>query len=303
MMSESRPMVAATGFAEPVDAELVDAELVENRDAFFRDQRSKYQQLARLMQSSTPITWAVIAVIAVVYIWMLWVDHGIAAGNDASWSIDPRWSVYLGANWRSIVLAESQWWRLLTSVFLHGSLIHILFNAYAMYVLAPTFERLFGGGRLFILIVVAGLAGSAASLMTNGSPSVGLSGSVFGIVGGLWAMTRKFKDHVPVDFAAQLRRGMIQVVIINLVLGFTIARIDNAAHIGGLIGGGAVTLLMNARLNQQRGQEQRANLAAILLVIVSASALWMMARETTRCAASDPDMAVCYGKYIAAIEE
>lgn len=289
MNIEPRHATADRGYAQPVDAELVGS-----RDAFFRDQRAKYQELARMMQTPSPVSYAIIGVIVLVYLWMLWIDARI----DGNWTIDPRLSVYLGANWRSVVVGESQGWRLLSAVFMHGSLIHIGFNAYAMYVLAPTFERLFGGGRLLILIVMAGLAGSLASLLTNGAPSVGLSGSIFGIVGGLWALTRKFKDYIPVDFAAQLRRGMIQVVIINLVLGFTIARIDNAAHIGGLLGGAAVTFLMNSRLNQVRGQEQRANLVAGVLAAAALASLFMMNREVTRCGKSAGDANECYLPYL-----
>src|SRR5690625_3600657 len=92
------------------------------------------------------ITYLLIGVIVAVYIWCLSIDHSLLG----KWDSAPRVSIYMGANWPPPIHAEGQWWRTLSSVFLHGGLLHIGFNAYALYVLGPMVERLSGGARYFI---------------------------------------------------------------------------------------------------------------------------------------------------------
>jgi membrane associated rhomboid family serine protease len=138
-------------------------------------------------------------------------------------------------------LAAGEWWRLLTPVLVHGSLLHLLFNMYFLYLVGPLVEQLYGSVRFTVLYVLTAAAGSAASFLFGGSgPSVGASGAIFGLCGVLLIVSA---IHRPV-LDRRGRAVMSQIgglVVLNLIIGFGIdalgANIDNAAHVGGLLAG------------------------------------------------------------------
>ena len=138
-------------------------------------------------------------------------------------------------------LAAGEWWRLVTPVLVHGSLLHLLFNMYFLYLVGPLVERLYGPVRFLLLYVLTAAAGSTASFLFGGdAPSVGASGAIFGLCGVLVAVSA---IHRPV-LDRRGRAIMSQIgflVVLNLVIGFGFnalgAPIDNAAHVGGLVAG------------------------------------------------------------------
>lgn len=133
-------------------------------------------------------------------------------------------------------IAAGQYYRLLSSMFLHAGLVHLLFNSWALYTLGPESERIYGTPRFLALYFLAGLAGSVASYLLSPRPAVGASGAIFGLIGGLAAFyysARKLLGEV----SRQQLGSLITVIMINLFIGFSTPRIDNNAHIGGLVGG------------------------------------------------------------------
>jgi rhomboid protease GluP len=136
-------------------------------------------------------------------------------------------------------VADGEYWRLLTVVLLHDptSFLHLLFNMYALFIVGPIVEQLYGS-RLFVLLyVLCGVAGSVASFVFGpGQFAVGASGAIFGLFGILLAASR---THNPaLDRRGRSLVGQIgMLILINLVIGFAVPRIDNAAHIGGLVAG------------------------------------------------------------------
>ena len=138
-------------------------------------------------------------------------------------------------------LAAGEWWRLVSPVLVHGSLVHLLFNMYFLYLVGPLVEQLYGSARFVLLYALTAAGGSAASFLLGGSgPSVGASGAIFGLCGVLLAVS---VVHRPV-LDGRGRAVMSQIgglVVLNLIIGFGFdalgARIDNAAHVGGLLAG------------------------------------------------------------------
>lgn len=138
-------------------------------------------------------------------------------------------------------LASGEWWRLLSPVLVHASILHLAFNMYFLYLVGPLVEQLYGTARFLVLYVLTAATASLASYLIGGSgPSVGASGALFGLCGVL-LVARVL--HRPV---LQGRHNAIlsqigALVVINLVLGFGLntvgGGIDNAAHVGGLLGG------------------------------------------------------------------
>lgn len=143
-----------------------------------------------------------------------------------------------GALIPELVVGESQVYRLLTAMFLHGSLGHIFFNVYALFVIGRNVELFFGRLRFLLIYFLGGLTGSVASLALGGLDgwSVGASGAVFAIFAAEGVHLYQHRRLYP-NVRARLRH-MLFLIVINLVIGFAPgSRIDNWGHIGGMLGG------------------------------------------------------------------
>ena len=133
------------------------------------------------------------------------------------------------------LIANGQLWRLFTPMFLHGDIIHIGFNMYALSRIGPRLERYYGHGRYLGLYFLSGLGGNVFSMMFTDSPSLGSSTAIFGLIGAQGV----FFYHNREVFGPAVRQalnGIISIAIINLVIGLS-PGIDNWGHVGGLAGG------------------------------------------------------------------
>ena len=134
-------------------------------------------------------------------------------------------------------IAQGEVWRLLTAVFVHGGILHLLFNAYALYVIGRQIETFYGPLRFSAVFLLAGLAGSVASLLLTRAPSVGASGAIFGLIGAEAVFLYRNRRIL----GGRARRGLQNILFIaflNLAIGLQgTFNIDNWAHIGGLVGG------------------------------------------------------------------
>ena len=153
---------------------------------------------------------------------------------------------FLGWKDNTLILA-GQYWRFLTSMFLHGGLLHIGFNAWALYALGPEAERIYGTARFLAIYFIAGLAGGVASYALSPNPAVGASGAIFGLIGTL-AVFYYISRELLGSAARQQLGSLITVIMINLFIGFSSGGlIDNFAHLGGLAGGALVGWLLAPR--------------------------------------------------------
>lgn len=138
-------------------------------------------------------------------------------------------------------IRAGQLWRLLTPALLHGGLMHIVFNMYALFSFGASLERHFGHGRFFLLYVLGAFAGNVASFAFSEANSLGASTAIFGLLGaeGIFLLqNRKL-------FAGQFRSAIgniIFIAAINLFIIGSLPGIDNWGHIGGLLGGSLFTL-------------------------------------------------------------
>ncbi|MET3699233.1 rhomboid protease GluP [Bacillus oleivorans] len=151
-------------------------------------------------------------------------------------SQDPRTLLEFGAKFNPLIL-EGEWYRLITPIFIHIGVFHLLMNTVALYYLGAIVERIFGSLRFFIIYMIAGIMGSIASFAFSPTLSAGASGAIFGCFGALLY----FGMLQPKLFLRTIGYNIFIVIAFNLALGFTIPGIDNAGHIGGLIGGFAAT--------------------------------------------------------------
>jgi membrane associated rhomboid family serine protease len=135
-------------------------------------------------------------------------------------------------------VANGDWWRLITSAFLHASILHIAFNMYFLWFVGSAVEQALGRGRFLAIYFVSALAGSAGALVwTPTQPTVGASGALFGLLGAALILERQ-RNLV-------LGGSALALIVINLILSFTLSNISIGGHIGGLIGGALCTLVLS----------------------------------------------------------
>src|SRR5437588_4711438 len=168
-----------------------------------------------------------------------------------------------------IGVAQGDYWRLITAAFLHYGPIHLLLNMVALYWFGALLERRIGSGRFLMLYLVSGLAGSAGALLVDPTtPTVGASGSIFGILGAGLIM-----EHVQRDYV--FGGSALGIIVINLVFTFSIPNISIGGHLGGLIGGAAATLGLSqfGRGHVAYGRAGPIGIATILAVGIASMAI------------------------------
>jgi rhomboid protease GluP len=167
---------------------------------------------------------------------------------------------------------DGQWWTLLTAIYLHGGVLHILFNVLWIRQLGPAVEELYGPSRLVIIFTVAGAVGFLASDLLSPWPSVGASGSIFGLLGALVAFGQKRGG----TFGAMVLRQYGQWALVLFIFGFFMSGVNNIAHAGGFVGGLAVGLALSlAEQQSETGFDQLLAAVSIGLTVLGfVLALW-----------------------------
>jgi len=160
-------------------------------------------------------------------------------------------------------ISHGRWWTLLTAVYLHGGILHILFNVMWLRQLGYMVEELFGTGRAFIIFTVSGVTGFMLSVAMGSMFTLGGSGAIFGMLGSLIYYGRKRGG----DFGSALYRQVGAWAIMAFVFGFLFPNIDNWAHFGGFAGGFVISALMGIR--ETRREKKAIALAAGALAAVT----------------------------------
>lgn len=177
-----------------------------------------------LPASSPRVTYAILGVTVAVYLIQLLTQF--IYGHDLA--------VELGAKANDAIRA-GQLWRFFTPMLLHGSILHIGFNMYALYIFGIGLERRYGHGRFLLLYILSGFAGAVFSFLFSSAYSIGASGAIFGLVSAEGIFLIKNRKLFGTRARGALN-NVIFVVAINLFLGLQ-PGIDNWGHVGGLMGG------------------------------------------------------------------
>jgi rhomboid protease GluP len=210
-----------------------------------------------------PYKITIILLVLNIFLFLLmWQASGLT--SEALWQGFP-YPVLLGygAKLNSLIDA-GQWHRFVTPMFIHVNLPHLLVNMYSLWIVGPYVEKLYGSAKFTVFWVVTGIVGVVASYFTvrpntsssiaqflfkiHDEPSAGASGALFGLVGVLFVFGIKFRHELPEGFKRAFGTGMLPIILINLFIGY-IGRgfIDNGAHLGGLISGAALALVVQYR--------------------------------------------------------
>ncbi|QHE84145.1 rhomboid family protein [Hydrogenophaga sp. BPS33] len=225
-----------------------------------------HQAFEDRLRALTPTPWALYAVIAVnVVVWLLNVFDGMSATKPESAELF-AW----GANSASAVVRDGEVWRLLTATVLHGGVLHLALNMFALWDAGRRVCRWFGNGQFLLIYLGSGLAGSALSLHFSSQQaiSVGASGAVFGVLGALLVGVVQHRASVPKAMVTQLLTSQGVFVGIMLAQGFARSGIDNAAHVGGLVAGAVLAWVLVERMDERASTAQRRRQQVIALGLV-----------------------------------
>jgi rhomboid protease GluP len=167
-------------------------------------------------------TNVLIAINVIAFVWE------IATGGWGSDSLSLREGALYGP-----LVARGQWWRIVTSAFLHGGIVHIAFNMFALFQVGRFLEMLIGSRRMLTIYAISMVgSGLAVYFFAYDQVTIGASGAIFGIFGALVAIGFQLGER-----GRSLVMQTLPIIGINLFIGFTVPNISNAGHIGGLLTG------------------------------------------------------------------
>lgn len=156
--------------------------------------------------------------------------------------------INFGANYGPFV-KNGQLYRLITSMFIHVDFIHFFFNMYALYVIGPQIESFYGKWKYLLIYLGSGIIGNLLSIMFNlNGVSIGASGAIFGLLASLVY----FGYHYRVYLDGVIKSQIIPIILLNLAIGFITPSIDNAAHVGGLIGGYLLSMALGVKYKSSK---------------------------------------------------
>jgi len=176
------------------------------------------------------LTESIIAINIIIYIIC-------AIANQNFFDIDLEILLEFGASNGFLVVLKDQWYRLFTSMFLHGGLMHIVMNMFSLYIVGKGVELYFSRLSYILLYIFSGIVGSMVSLFIHpGSIGVGASGAIFGIFGAIMGFFVVYRNQLASNGIKVFKEFGV-ILGLNLIFGLSISSIDMSAHIGGLVVG------------------------------------------------------------------
>ena len=204
------------------------------------------------------VTVTLIIINVLVFLLMYLLGNG---SNDALTLIKS------GAFQKDLILS-GEYYRLITSAFLHIGLLHLLFNCYSLYVIGRQLESFLGKIKFLIVYLVSAVTGNLLSMLFSNGVSAGASGAIFGLLGSLLYFGYNYRVYL----GTVLRSQIIPLIILNLLYGFIATGINNAAHIGGLIGGLLITMALGIKYKSKASQQVN---GTILFIIFTGFLVYM----------------------------
>jgi rhomboid protease GluP len=168
---------------------------------------------------------------------------------------------------------QGWWWTIFSAIYLHGSLLHIFFNLMWVRQLGPNVTEVYGPARAFIIFTVGGAAGFLASNLLSHAPTIGASGSIFGLLAALIVYSRRRR-------IAMLSAQLWQWAIIMFVMGFMMSGVNNWAHLGGFAGGWLAATAM--RFDDEKRETPLVQVLALALLALTAFAVVMSFVNVTK---------------------
>ncbi|MDM0928845.1 rhomboid family intramembrane serine protease [Clostridium perfringens] len=155
--------------------------------------------------------------------------------------MNPQILYWMGAKHNNAIIFHGEYYRLVTSMFLHGGIVHLLFNMYALYILGDFIERIYGAKKYLAIYFVSGIVASIFSLYFSPVMGVGASGAIFGLLGAALVFAYNEKDRI----GKALVTNIIVIILLNVFIGLSMSNIDISALFGGFIAGAILGLFFH----------------------------------------------------------
>ena len=236
-------------------------ELISKLTKEIEEKNIKEEQIMeKYMKNNKPIiTYILIFINIVMFVLMYMLGNGSENTNTL---------IDFGANY--ILLTKAgEYYRLITSGFLHIGVIHLLLNMYSLYIVGSQVEYFYGKVKYIIIYLFSLIMGSlfTVALSSVNTVSAGASGAIFGLLGSILYFGIKYRGYIGNSLVNQI----VPVVVLNLIIGFTTPGIGNAAHIGGLIGGYLISMAVGIGIDKKEQRSSRINgiiISAILTIFM-----------------------------------
>lgn len=202
-----------------------------------------------LFTRAAPLTPIIIGINLAIYL-LLTLAAGGEFGRTLIYGVDPSTALAFGAQ-NNALLRNGEWFRLITAAFVHFGLLHLMLNSYALWTLGPLVERLYGSSRFLLFYLLTAIGGGLASFLKHElqgdllGVGAGASTAIFGLCGIVAVFSFKYRRDLPPNFIRRLKSGILPSIAINLLIGYSFEFVDNSAHIGGLLTGAALALLIS----------------------------------------------------------
>lgn len=241
-------------------------------------QRAPQRVQVPLPDNKSRVTSVLLVLMAFIY-GLQWLTIFLDFGD-----VPAAWGMKINQN-----IINGEYWRLITPMFLHGSLLHLGFNLYALYILGRRIERFFGSFRYLLLFLIAGMTGNLFSFFFTPANSLGSSTAIFGLLAAEGVFIYQHRDLFGERSRVAMRQ-IIQVAVINFIIGLS-PGIDNWGHLGGLIGGALFTWFAGPifkldgeppmiRFSDQRPEEKAIPVFFVQLVLLISLTVWVIISRT-----------------------
>ena len=207
------------------------------------------------------VTYIIMAICIILFILM-----ELSGGSTNSQTL-----LKYGAN-LDVLVKNGEYYRLFTCIFLHIGIMHLLCNMYSLYIIGREVENLFGKIKYIIIFILSGIFGSIMSLaFTHNTISAGASGAIFGLLGALLYFGMHYRTYL----GEAIKRSIIPIIVVNLIIGFFAEGIDLDAHIGGLVGGVLVAMMVGVPDKSKTKDIINGTILTIIyLIFISYLAFW-----------------------------
>jgi rhomboid protease GluP len=257
------------------------AVLPKERRRGFRPQlaaRAQFERALIAQSPRTPVTLGLIGLNFLIFLATVAAGAGIFVPGG---TVQVAWGSNFGP-----YTTDGEWWRLLTSLFIHFGVLHVVFNMWALAIFGPLLERLYGSVNFLLLYLLAGIIGSLASISWQPAVnSAGASGAILGLMGALLAAQLRTRQTFPISVVRPLRNTTLAYLGWTFYSGFTIGGIDNAAHLGGLASGFLLGYAMARPVmgNRRYGKVELTRLLQMtpLAAVLLAGGFWFAQRAST----------------------